>query len=240
MAEREKAVRAGLVVHTEWGSTSVLDEQGISAHPAESLPTGASAVDIEIRRSFDAELGDLRSTWSSADLADSTRIRVHGGADLCAWGIPAVSPVEVSAGVSATLRLNAAHSPFALRRLSVEVRAARGRLTTRASRGPADLEVDGDWSSIATWISQPEVLFADAFPSAVALRGEIAILSLFEGLLWQVARRAPHDPEVLLRWGRLWGAGAARRSFGSLADALEEDRSRAESAPTTRTGMQAR
>ncbi|MFN8018788.1 MAG: hypothetical protein U0P45_11775 [Acidimicrobiales bacterium] len=157
---------------------------------------------------------DTHGAGDAQQACQGTTVLLHEAQRLTCWGLPANTPVHVPLGQPVTLRLDLTNSPFAYRPVSVELQVADGQLSTRTSQGPADLVVSADWAAALAWMSQPSTLFADAFPGTVRLRGEIAVLSLFEGALWRATRDwDPAFSGVLLRWTQFWPTGGVRQAL---------------------------
>lgn len=192
----------------------VLAESGVlDAAPVATTTTDG---DVIIDRSVEADIGDATMTWDPYRLAAHTRLSIGTTAGLTAWGFPCRDRVERSVDEPMCLRFHCMDSPFAGRQLSVDLVADQSDIRTVAATGPADLELWTDWDSVVRWLATPTLLFADAFPGLVGLRGEIAVVSMFEGLVWEVTSRYPSVAEPLRRWGRLWMSPAVRHDVARL------------------------
>jgi hypothetical protein len=188
----------------------------------DALGTIRPAVDPEpagtviVRRSEAADRGDLNNGWSAEELADATSVELVGGDATHIWGLPPISPIDLPGSVRQVLRFHTAHSPFAYRPLSFDLAIRDGELLTQTSRGTCDLAVRAEWADVVTWLVRPELLFADAFGSAIRLRGDLAVLSLFEGAVWQISSQLRTEPGVLVRWGQSWPSAIGRSALRQL------------------------
>jgi hypothetical protein len=193
-------------------TTIVLGGDSWSAPP---VPVDrARPVDLVLIRTSTAHGGDLTGSRPADELAAETTILTHDGQSLRCWGLPSASPIHLDLEEPFVLRLNLTSSPFSYRPVSIDLAIIDGHLHTDSASGTADLEVQADWTAAVAWLTQPDVLFADAFPATVELSGEIALLSLFEGALWRAtpAHQGTTTP-ALIRWSQLWPAGPARRTL---------------------------
>jgi hypothetical protein len=173
-------------------------------------------VDLVVERAPDAELGDRRQTWGAARLAAATRLAVGGARGLMPWGLPARSPVSWAAEETKVLRFHCTGSPFAGRPLALDLVADRFSLTSRPATGDAHLHVPAPWDSLCGWLTHPHLLFGDAFPDLIGLHGDLALLSMFEGLVWEATEHLACAGSVVQRWGRCWGSAAVRRDLATL------------------------
>lgn len=188
-------------------------------------PTGATdagvdrPADLILVRTSAVHDGDVRGALAPEEIADGTAILAADARPLRCWGLPASTPIGLDLDEPCRLRLDLSASPFAYRSMSIDLTVQDRRLDTSVASGSPDLTVRADWTAAVAWLTQPGILFADAFPSTVKIDGEIALLSLFEGAIWRAT--AELDPMVahsLLRWSQLWPAGPTRRALRAQLD----------------------
>lgn len=190
----------------------VLDA-GLPPAGATKTPMDGRA-DLILVRTSAVHDGDVRSALAPEEIADGTTVLASDARPLRCWGLPASTPIGLDLDEPFRLRLDLRASPFAYRSMSIDLTVQDGRLDTSVASGSPDLTVRADWTAAVGWLTQPGILFADAFPSSVKIDGEIALLSLFEGAIWRAT--AELDPMVarsLLQWSQLWPAGPTRRTL---------------------------
>ncbi len=207
-----------LVVDHRGATTTVrlvLSDRGIEdLSPGPEVPRGDA--DVIVERSAAADAADRRQQWDPESIAAATRLRVGPVRGLPPWGLAASTPVPMPIPEGKVLRLHSKDSPFGGRPLRIDLATAHAALVTRPARGPADLHVRATWDSLCAWLTDPDALFGDVFPDLVDLRGDLGLLSMFEGLLWEAIRSTPRAGRIVRRWGAYWGSPAVRRDLDQL------------------------